>query len=86
MRQTEQRFQLRIITEDNLPRLTTAQLNAVRTVAIKATLAVNDAFQDQLTAAGFARRLTYRATHYAGLDAFYLFDVHPATPPEKNGD
>lgn len=74
----EKRFELRIITEASLLSLSAEQFNSAKTVAIKATVVLDAAFQRLLSAAGLSRRLVYRGTYYTGCDRFYLFDVHCA--------
>lgn len=71
----EKRFELRIITEASLPSLSAEQFDSAKTVAIKATVVLDAAFQRLLSAAGLSRRLVYRATYYTDCDRFYLFDV-----------
>lgn len=71
----EKRFELRIITENSLLNFSAEQFNSAKTVAIKATVVLDAAFQELLRAAGVSVRLVYRDTYYAKCDKFYLFDV-----------
>lgn len=71
----EKRFELRIITENSLLNFSAEQFNSAKTVAIKATIVLDTAFQGLLRAAGVSGRLVYRDTCYTGHDKFYLFDV-----------
>lgn len=75
MSQNDNRFELRIITEYNLLKMTTRQLCDSKNVAIRASLAMDPAFRDMLNRTDMADWLEYRSTYYTQREHFYLFHV-----------
>lgn len=74
---SDRRFQLCIITEQNLLHVTLEQICAARVVAIQSSLVMDVAFQEILAEAGLAERLEYRNTYHTQQSCFYLFNVPP---------